>query len=121
MPVRRRLASKQEHKVAWHDIARFVSRAIRTIPKTRRGPCASAALPTSFRSRPETEDRATGKIVNGLNIHQTVKNHVADDFHPKSAQKDLAPGFWIQVFDDGSGSAFRNFAEQFLKSAPNFH
>src|SRR4029078_6353277 len=53
------------------------------------------ALPPFFRpafcARPETEDGATGKIVNGLNIHQTVKNHVADDFHPKSEQKDLTP------------------------------
>ena len=48
-----------------------------------------------FRARPKTEDSATGEIVNNLNIHQTVKNHVADYFHPKSELKNLAPRFCI--------------------------
>ena len=55
----------------------------------------SPFLRPAFRARPKTENRATGEIVNSLNIHQTVKNHVADDFHPKSEQKDLAPRFCI--------------------------
>ena len=47
-PVRPGFANKQERKVGWRDTARFVSRAIRTIPKIHRAPCASAFLPTSF-------------------------------------------------------------------------
>jgi hypothetical protein len=66
-----------------------------------------------FRARPKTQDRATGKIVHGLNLNQTVKNHVTDYFYPKSEQKNLAPRFRVQIFDRRGGSAFRNFAEQF--------
>src|SRR5439155_21886260 len=36
------------------------------------------------RARPKTQDRAAGKIVNRLNVNQTVKNHVADYFYPKT-------------------------------------
>src|SRR5438552_17014964 len=39
---------KPEHKVAWLDTARFVSRAISTIPKIQRGQCAFGVPTTSF-------------------------------------------------------------------------
>ena len=59
------------------------------------------------------EDSATGEIVGGLNIHQAVKNHVANYFPPKSKQKNLASRFCVQIVDHCRGSAFRNFAKQF--------
>jgi hypothetical protein len=54
-----------------------------SVPPSRRRPV--------FRARPKTENRAAGKIVYGLNVNHSVKNHVADYFQPKSKQKNLAP------------------------------
>src|SRR5439155_3802309 len=76
---------------------------------------ARALLPflrPAFRTRPKTEARPSGEIVNGLNIQQTVKTHVADYFH-RSPNKKIwrlvsASKFSIAAAEAPSGISLSN-------------